>query len=70
MIDGIFGFALCYDDEFMAARDLIGVKQLYYGRDAEGRWFFASEMKVIEESCGNVELAPFPPGHYFTPKTG
>lgn len=70
LMDGVFAFALCYGEEFMAARDPIGVKQMYYGRDGEGRWFFGSEMKTFEELCGPTELAPFPPGHYFTPATG
>ena len=41
MLDGVFAFALCCDGKFMAARDPIGVKQMYYGKDKEGRYFFA-----------------------------
>lgn len=42
-LDGVFGFALIYGDEFMAARDPIGVKPLYWGTDAQGRWMFRSK---------------------------
>nr|CDJ86325.1 Glutamine amidotransferase domain containing protein [Haemonchus contortus] len=40
MLDGVFAFALCFDGQFMAARDPIGVKQMYYGIDKLGRYFF------------------------------
>jgi len=39
-LDGVFAFALIYGDEFMVARDPIGVKQLYWGTDSEGRKLF------------------------------
>ena len=84
MLDGVFAFAIIYGDEFMAARDPIGVKPLYYGEDVDGRKFFSSEMKVIEDHCGGVkvkvsaikikvidfQLHAFPPGHYWTPQEG
>ena len=40
MLDGVFAFAMIYDDEFLAARDPIGVKPMYYGVDLEGRYYF------------------------------
>jgi len=70
LLDGVFAFALIYGDEFMAARDPIGVKPLYYGVDEKGRYMFSSEMKVIEKLCGKNELTAFPPGHYWTPSEG
>lgn len=69
-LDGVFAFALCHEGEFLAARDPIGVKQMYYGRDAEGRYFFTNEMKCIEDVCGPTELAIFPPGHFWSPNSG
>lgn len=66
--DGVFAFALIYEDEFMVARDPIGVKQFYWGTDSDGRKFFSSELKAIEDSC--LEVFAFPPGHYFTHKEG
>ncbi|KAI1704642.1 asparagine synthase domain-containing protein [Ditylenchus destructor] len=70
MLDGVFAFALIYGDEFLAARDPIGIKPLYYGVDKDGLYFFSSEMKCIEDVCGETKLHAFPPGHYFTPEEG
>jgi len=67
-LDGIFAFIIVDNDTFMAARDPIGVKPLYYGTDAEGKMYFSSEMKAISDQC--VEMEAFPPGHYYTPQTG
>ena len=63
-ISGIFAFVL-YDaerDAFLVARDPIGVIPLYFGYDAEGRFYVASELKALEGQCDHYE--PFPPGHY------
>jgi asparagine synthase (glutamine-hydrolysing) len=46
---GIFAFAL-YDRDrrrVVLARDRFGVKPLFYARDPQGQWIFASEMKAI-----------------------
>ncbi len=67
-LDGVFAFVVIDGDDFIAGRDPIGVKPLYYGADAEGRMYFSSEMKVIADQC--VEFSTFPPGHFYTPKTG
>lgn len=67
-LDGVFSFVVVDGDDFIAARDPIGVKPLYYGTDENGAIWFASEMKVLAESCSS--FAAFPPGHYYTPKTG
>ncbi|MGS2762127.1 asparagine synthase B [Sinomicrobium sp. M5D2P9] len=67
-LDGVFAFVVIDGDDFIAGRDPIGVKPLYYGTDAEGRMYFSSEMKVIADQC--VEFSTFPPGHFYTPKTG
>ena len=65
-LDGIFAFAL-YDaerDDYLVARDPMGVIPLYYGRDSEGRLYVASELKALEGQCD--VYAPFPPGHVMT----
>ena len=67
-LDGVFAFVVVDGDDFIVGRDPIGVKPLYYGQDTEGRWFFASEMKVIADQC--VRMEAFPPGHIFTSKYG
>ena len=49
--------------EYIAARDPIGIRPLYYGYDAGGTILFASEPKNL---VGLTEkIMPFPPGHYY-----
>lgn len=67
-LDGIFAFVVIDGDDYIAGRDPLGVKPLYYGLDERGRMYFASEMKAIADQCQT--FATFPPGHYYTPKTG
>ncbi len=50
-------------DEFIAARDPIGIRPLYYGHDADGAVLFASEPKNLVGLCEKIN--PFPPGHYY-----
>ena len=64
-LSGIFAFVL-YDeetDEFLIARDPIGVIPLYIGCDADGKVYVASELKALEGQCEHYE--PFLPGHYY-----
>ena len=69
-LNGIFAFAL-YDeetDDFLIARDPIGVIPLYIGRDKEGCIYFGSELKALEGFCDEYE--PFLPGHYYWGREG
>lgn len=64
-LNGMFGFVL-YDKEsndYLIARDHIGIIPLYMGRDEEGMLYVASELKAIVDVCKVVE--EFPPGHYY-----
>ena len=64
-LSGIFAFAL-YDearDEFIIARDPIGVIPLYIGYDGDGKVYVASELKALEGQCERYE--PFLPGCYY-----
>lgn len=64
-LSGIFAFVL-YDEEkneFLIARDPIGVIPLYIGYDSEGMVYVASELKALEGQCDRYE--PFLPGHYY-----
>ena len=64
-LSGIFAFIL-YDeerDEFLIARDPIGVIPLYIGYDSDGTVYVASELKALEGQCERYE--PFLPGHYY-----
>lgn len=65
MLDAEFAMVL-YDgkeDAFIAARDPIGIRPLFYGYDREGGMVFASEAKNLVGLCERIE--PFPPGHYY-----
>ena len=67
-LSGIFAFAL-YDeerDEFLIARDPIGVIPLYIGYDSDRKVYVASELKALEGQCERYE--PFLPGHYYWSK--
>ena len=64
-LSGIFAFVL-YDEEtneFLIARDPIGVIPLYIGYDSDGKVYVASELKALEGQCERYE--PFLPGHYY-----
>lgn len=65
MLDAEFACIL-YDGkrkQFIAARDPIGIRPLYYGYDENGTIVFASEPKNLTELVDQV--LPFPPGHYY-----
>lgn len=49
--------------EYIAARDPIGIRPLFYGYSDEGSIVFASEAKNLVGICGKI--MPFPPGHYY-----
>ncbi|WP_448212978.1 asparagine synthase B [Colwellia sp. MEBiC06753] len=69
-LQGMFAFCL-YDeseDRYIIARDHIGIIPLYTGRDADGNFYVASEMKALMPVCKTVE--EFPPGHVLDSKTG
>ena len=51
------------EKKYIAARDPIGIRPLYYGYDAAGAIVFASEAKNLVEIC--CKIMPFPPGHYY-----
>jgi asparagine synthase (glutamine-hydrolysing) len=64
-LSGMYAFCL-YDEDadlWMMARDPIGIIPLYYGHDANGQLYVASEMKALMEVCNQVH--EFPPGHYW-----
>lgn len=49
--------------KYIAARDPIGIRPLFYGYDKKGVILFASEAKNLVGMCDRV--MPFPPGHYY-----
>ena len=65
MLDAEFALVL-YDVKtktYIAARDPIGIRPLYYGVTDDGTYVFASEPKNLTGVVGRI--LPFPPGHYF-----
>ena len=65
MLDAEYALIIYDGDkgEYIAARDPIGIRPLYYGYDGEGVILFASEAKNL---VGLTEkIMPFPPGHYY-----
>ena len=65
MLDAEFACILYDGDkrEFIAARDPIGIRPLYYGYDKDGAVIFASEAKNLVNLTDKI--MPFPPGHYY-----
>ena len=65
-LNGIFGFVLydSYNDQYLIARDHMGIIPLYIGWDKFGTFYVASELKALEGVCNKIEI--FPPGHYMT----
>jgi len=68
-LEGMFAFLIAGDDGFfMAARDPVGIKPLYWA-ESDGVYRFASEMHSFEPDWRPfVEV--FPPGHFWTPEGG
>jgi asparagine synthase (glutamine-hydrolysing) len=69
-LNGIFAFAL-YDiekNEYLIARDHMGIIPLYMGWDDKGSFYVASELKSLEGIC--TKFQEFLPGHYWSSKDG
>lgn len=65
MLDAEFALII-YDgdsEEYIAARDPIGIRPLYYGYNESGSIVFASEPKNLVKLV--KKIMPFPPGHYY-----
>jgi len=65
MLDAEFA-CIIYDGQskkYIAARDPVGIRPLYYGHDKSGVILFASEPKNLVGLTDKI--MPFPPGHYY-----
>ncbi len=65
MLDAEFACVI-YDGkkkDFVAARDPIGIRPLFYGYSDDGGLVFASEAKNLVGLC--KKISPFPPGHFY-----
>ncbi|MDO5123328.1 MAG: asparagine synthase B [Eubacteriales bacterium] len=65
MLDAEFALVIYDGDnhEYIAARDPIGIRPLYYGYDNRNTILFASEPKNLVGLA--KKIMPFPPGHYY-----
>ncbi|GIL60360.1 hypothetical protein Vafri_14975 [Volvox africanus] len=70
MLDGFFAFVLLdtRNNTFYAARDPLGVTCMYIGWGRDGSVWLSSEMKCLKDECARFQQ--FPPGHYYSSKTG
>jgi len=67
-LDGMFALAIFDGENYMLARDPIGIKPLYYGY-VDNKLYFSSELGAM--TLANVsEVHEFPAGYYYTPKEG
>jgi asparagine synthase (glutamine-hydrolysing) len=68
-LNGMFAFVMAAEDgRFVAARDPVGIKPLYWTPDGEPT-LFASEMHAFPPER-QAEVEPFPPGCTWTPQDG
>src|SRR3954454_13037657 len=71
-LNGMYAFVMATEDgRFVAARDPVGIKPLYWARPPRrnGSVRFASEMHAFDEDW-QPYVEPFPPGHAWTPQDG
>ena len=63
-LDAEFACVMFDGKDFIAARDPIGIRPLFYGYSKVSKnIMFASEAKALIKLCD--EILPFPPGHYY-----
>jgi asparagine synthase (glutamine-hydrolysing) len=67
MLDGDFACAVSDRGQMILARDVVGVKPLYYGHD-DGKLCFASEAKSLVGIADDVK--EFPPGYVYSQELG
>lgn len=61
--DTIFAFIISDGKKFLAARDTLGIKTLFYGYNKNADTiYFSTELKSLIKVTGDVH--EFPPGHY------
>lgn len=68
-LNGMFALAIQHNGEMFMARDPLGIKPLYYGKNADdSRFFFASEIKAL---VGQVDrIKEFPAGYWYHSRLG
>ena len=68
-LGGMFAFVIAgADGTFIAARDPVGIKPLYWAQ-RDGQTVFASEIKAFDLDWQS-DVEQFPSGYYWTPESG
>jgi len=67
-LDGSYACAGVDEDEVVLARDQVGARPLFYGRE-NGSMFFSTEMKGLVDHI-RFDVKELPPGHLFSTKEG
>src|SRR3954451_4628414 len=68
-LNGMYAFVMATEDgRFVAARDPVGIKPLYWARRGDATRF-ASEMHAFDADWQRY-VEPFPPGYAWTPEGG
>lgn len=68
LLDGMFAFAISWQNDLFLARDPLGIKPLYWGcKDGESL-YYASEVKALALVTDNIQ--EFPAGHYYHSQKG
>lgn len=62
-LDAEFVCVIYDGKDYIAARDPIGIRPMFYGYSKSGHIMFASEAKALIDLC--LEVFPFPPGYYY-----
>src|SRR5215203_4444398 len=69
LLNGMYAFVMATEDgRFVAARDPVGIKPLYWAK-RNGSVRFASEMHAFDPAW-QAGVEPFPPGCSWTPEDG
>jgi len=67
-LDGMFALCITDGNFLFLARDPLGIKPLYYGKDEKGAFHFSSEIQSFPHNVG--EIAEFPTGTWFHSEYG
>jgi asparagine synthase (glutamine-hydrolysing) len=67
LLRGMFAFAIIQGDELFMARDPLGIKPLYCGKQ-KSSFYFASEIKALAQVTN--EIREFPAGHWYHSQKG
>ena len=62
-LDAEFACVIYDGKDYIAARDPIGIRPMFYGYSKSGHIAFASEAKALMPLCDRI--MPFPPGYYY-----